>query len=65
MGKACCDVVNRGWAFDDGKLIYNLLDDHTVAVDVQHRQGGLAHPARDVDHGITITMAPLVVKGKV
>ena len=25
----------RGWAYADGKLIYNLLDDHTVAVDAQ------------------------------
>ena len=33
VGKACCDVVNRGWTLADGKLIYNLLDDHTVAVD--------------------------------
>jgi lanthanide-dependent methanol dehydrogenase len=31
IGKACCDAVVRGWAFADGKLIYNLLDDHTVA----------------------------------
>ena len=33
IGKACCDAVLRGWAFDDGKLIYNLLDAETVAVD--------------------------------
>ena len=35
IGKACCDTVNRGWAFADGKLIYNLLDAHTVAVDAK------------------------------
>src|SRR5512141_968877 len=35
QGKACCDVVNRGWAYAQGKLIYNLLDDHTVAVDAK------------------------------
>jgi glucose dehydrogenase len=32
-GKACCDTVTRGVAYAHGKLIYNLLDDHTVAVD--------------------------------
>src|SRR5215211_7746851 len=32
-GIACCDVVNRGAAFADGKIVYNLLDGHTVAVD--------------------------------
>ena len=25
MGKACCDLVNRGAAFAEGKLVYNLL----------------------------------------
>src|SRR5213076_3573837 len=33
IGAACCDVVNRGAAFADGKIVYNLLDGHTVAVD--------------------------------
>src|SRR6185437_4507654 len=27
QGVACCDVVNRGAVFADGKIIYNLLDD--------------------------------------
>ena len=35
IGKACCDAVMRGWAFAKGKLIYNTLDDHTVAVDAE------------------------------
>ena len=34
VGLACCDVVNRGAAYADGKIFYNLLDGHTVAVDV-------------------------------
>src|SRR5947207_7429885 len=32
IGIACCDVINRGAFFADGKIIYNLLDGHTVAV---------------------------------
>ena len=28
-------MVNRGASFADGKIIYNTLDDHTVAVDAQ------------------------------
>ncbi|MFN2563435.1 MAG: PQQ-dependent dehydrogenase, methanol/ethanol family, partial [Gemmatimonadaceae bacterium] len=35
VGLACCDVVNRGAAYADGKIFYNLLDGHTVAVDVR------------------------------
>jgi len=30
---SCCDVVNRGAFYADGKIIYNLLDGHTVAVE--------------------------------
>lgn len=65
VGLACCDVVNRGAAFADGKIFYNLLDGHTVAIDAasgtllwQTQMGNLAR-------GETMTMAPIVVKGKV
>ena len=65
VGLACCDVVNRGAAFADGRIFYNLLDGHTVAVDVatgtllwRTQMGNLAR-------GETMTMAPIVVKGKV
>ncbi len=33
QGVACCDVVNRGAAYADGKIYYNTLDNQTVAVD--------------------------------
>jgi len=33
IGVSCCDTVNRGAFYADGKLFYNLLDGHTVAVD--------------------------------
>jgi lanthanide-dependent methanol dehydrogenase len=33
QGVACCDVVNRGAAYYNGKIYYNTLDMHTVAVD--------------------------------
>ena len=42
-GIACCDVVNRGAAYADGKIFYNLLDGHTVAVDAASGQAALAH----------------------
>jgi hydrogenase maturation protease len=32
-GEACCDIVNRGAVFANGKVIYNALDNTTVAVD--------------------------------
>jgi PQQ-dependent dehydrogenase (methanol/ethanol family) len=65
QGVACCDVVNRGAMYADGKVVYNTLDGHTVAVDaVTGREVWKARVA-DYNKGESITMAPLVVKGKV
>ncbi|PYO69205.1 MAG: hypothetical protein DMD71_04910 [Gemmatimonadetes bacterium] len=33
VGIACCDAINRGAFYADGRIVYNLLDGHTVAVD--------------------------------
>src|SRR5918995_6437857 len=33
VGIACCDVVNRGASYADGKIVDNLLNGHTVAPD--------------------------------
>jgi alcohol dehydrogenase (cytochrome c) len=32
---ACCDVANRGAAYADGKIFFNTLDNHAVAVDAK------------------------------
>ncbi|HZU29151.1 MAG TPA: PQQ-dependent dehydrogenase, methanol/ethanol family, partial [Bryobacteraceae bacterium] len=64
-GVACCDVVNRGAVYYNGRLYYNTLDDHTVAVDAQNGQQVWSTQLGDISKGETITMAPLLVKGKV
>ncbi|HXV18109.1 MAG TPA: PQQ-binding-like beta-propeller repeat protein, partial [Gemmatimonadaceae bacterium] len=64
-GRACCDVVNRGAAFADGKIFYNLLDGHTVAVDAATGKQVWRTKMGDLSRGETITMAPIVVKNKV
>lgn len=61
-GKACCDVVNRGASFAQGKLVYNLLDGHTVAVDAATGTQVWRTKVVDVATGETITMAPIIVK---
>jgi lanthanide-dependent methanol dehydrogenase len=33
QGVACCDVVNRGAVYADGKIFFNTLDAHTIALD--------------------------------
>jgi PQQ-dependent dehydrogenase (methanol/ethanol family) len=64
-GKACCDVVNRGASFADGKLVYNLLDGHTLAVDARTGAQVWRTKVVDVAVGETITMAPIIVKDMV
>lgn len=65
VGIACCDVVNRGASYADGKIIYNTLDAHTIAIDAN--TGKLVWKAQvgDVRYGETTTMAPIVAKNVV
>jgi PQQ-dependent dehydrogenase (methanol/ethanol family) len=65
IGIACCDVVNRGAAFADGKIIYSLLDANVVAVDVSDGHEVWRTRVGDINVGETFTGAPLVVKDKV
>lgn len=65
IGKACCDTVNRGGVFADGKIIYNLLDNHTIAIDAKTGKQVWRTKMGDVTRGETMTMAPLVVGNKV
>jgi PQQ-dependent dehydrogenase (methanol/ethanol family) len=65
LGVACCDSINRGAFYSEGRIYYNLLDGHTVALDAKtgHElwKAAIADPAA----GETVTMAPLVVKDRV
>jgi lanthanide-dependent methanol dehydrogenase len=65
IGVSCCDTVNRGAFYADGKIIYNLLDGHTVAVDAKSGHELWKTQIADVGSGETVTMAPLVVKDRV
>jgi len=65
LGVACCDAVNRGAFYADGKIIYNLLDGHTVAVDARSGRELWKTQIADVGNGETTTMAPLVVRDRV
>jgi alcohol dehydrogenase (cytochrome c) len=65
VGIACCDVVNRGASYADGKIIYNTLDAQTVAVNAESGKEVWRTRVGNINIGETITMAPLVVKDKV
>jgi lanthanide-dependent methanol dehydrogenase len=64
-GVACCDVVNRGAAYYNGRLYYNTLDNHTVAVDAETGEEVWKVLLGDINKGESMTMAPLIVNGKV
>lgn len=61
IGVACCDVVNRGVFFADGKIIMNALDGMVYALDA--KTGEVIWKADNADpaKGQTMTNAPLVV----
>src|SRR6185369_11806211 len=65
QGVACCDVVNRGLAYDDGKVFLNTLDNQTIAIDAANGKELWRYRMGDIRSGETRTMAPLVVKGRV
>lgn len=65
IGIACCDSVNRGAFFADGRIVYNLLDGHTVAVDAASGRQLWSTEIADPSSGETTTMAPLVAKDRV
>lgn len=64
-GIACCDLVNRGASYADGKIIYNTLDANTVAVDANTGKKVWETQVGNIKLGETITMAPIVVKNVV
>ncbi|MCA6116398.1 methanol/ethanol family PQQ-dependent dehydrogenase [Bradyrhizobium sp. WSM 1738] len=61
----CCDTVNRGVAYGDGKIFLHQADTTLVALDA--KTGKVEWTARNGDpaKGETGTSAPLVVKDKV
>ena len=65
QGVACCDVVNRGAAYYNGRIYYNTLDNHTVAVDAITGKEVWKTLLGDINKGESMTMAPLVAKGRV
>jgi len=65
QGVACCDVVNRGPAFANGRLFFTTLDAHAVAVNAETGEEIWKTKLGDINRGETMTMAPLVVKDKV
>lgn len=65
QGLACCDVVNRGASYADGKVIFNTLDGQTIAVDATTGAEVWRTQVGDVSRGESLTMAPFIAKKRV
>jgi quinohemoprotein ethanol dehydrogenase len=62
---ACCDVVNRGAAYHNGKIIVGVLDGRLVALDAKSGKPAWTTTTVDQSQPYTITGAPRIANGKV
>jgi PQQ-dependent dehydrogenase (methanol/ethanol family) len=62
---ACCDLVNRGVAYDNGKIIANALDGTVYALSASSGKVMWKAKNADPEAGQTVTSAPLIVKNRV
>lgn len=64
--RGCCDVVNRGVAVEDGKVLLGTFDGRLIALDAKDgSEIWSVDTIIDRDRYYTITGAPRVVKGRV
>src|SRR3984885_1075981 len=61
----CCDTVNRGVAYGDGKIILDQADTTVVALDAKTGKELWKVANGDAKKGETMTSAPMIVKDKV
>jgi PQQ-dependent dehydrogenase (methanol/ethanol family) len=61
----CCDTVNRGLAYGDGKIFLNQADTTLVALDMNTGKALWSHKRDDPKRGATSTAAAHVFKDKV
>ncbi len=62
---ACCDAVNRGAAYWDGKVYIGTLDGRLIAVDAETGKHVWSTQTVDTDKPYTITGAPRIAEGLV
>ena len=65
VGIACCDAINRGAFYAEGKVVYNLLDGRTVAIDAASGRELWQTKIADLAKGETTPVAAFVVKDRV
>lgn len=64
-GRACCDAINRGLAYSDGKLFMGAIDGRLIALDARNGEVLWTTQTFDRSKQYSITGAPRVANGKV
>jgi outer membrane protein assembly factor BamB len=65
MAKGCCDAVNRGVAYHDGKVFVGAYDGRLIALGAEKGEVLWEVKTTDPDKSYTITGAPRIAKDKV
>lgn len=65
LAKACCDAINRGAAFWDGKVYFGTLDGRLFAVEAKTGKQVWSTLTVDPEFSYTITGAPRIAEGLV
>ena len=63
--RACCDTVNRGMSYADGKVVFGTLDGYVIALDATTGKEAWVVKHAHPDKGETITPAPIIANDKV
>ena len=63
--RACCDTVNRGLSYAEGKLVFGTLDGYVIALDAATGKEDWVVKHAYPDQGETITPAPIIANDKV
>ena len=63
--RACCDTVNRGGSYADGKFVFGTLDGYVIALDAMTGKEAWVVKSAHPDKGETITPAPIIANDKV
>jgi glucose dehydrogenase len=63
--RACCDTVNRGGSYADGKFVFGTLDGYVIALDAKTGKEAWVVKHAHPDKGETITPAPIIANDKV
>jgi hypothetical protein len=63
--RGCCDVVNRGVAYAQGKIFLGAFDGRLIALDARTGRKVWSVQTTDPKQNYTITGAPRIVKNRV